>query len=117
MHLTPDTGSPRRWTFLSNHAHVLVCIARDPGARLRDIALSVEVTERTAQRLINQLRDAGALALEKAGRRNHYTLNLDCELRHPLEAGSTVGDLLTMILEDHQLAQIRAAFRKQIHSS
>lgn len=112
MQQNAEPRAPGRWTFLSNNAHVLICIARNPEARLRDIALAVDITERTAQRIINQLREAGVLNLEKAGRRNHYTINLDSELRHPLEAESTVGDLLTTLLDDHELECIRVAFRR-----
>mgnify|MGYP001821834102 CR=1 FL=1 len=112
MQQTAEPTAPGRWTFPSNHAHVLICIARNPEARLRDIALAVDITERTAQRIINQLRDASVLNLEKAGRRNHYTINLDSELRHPLEAESTVGDLLTTLLDDHELERIRVAYRR-----
>jgi hypothetical protein len=65
------------WTFLSNHAHVLVFIAQNPEARLRDIAAGVHITERTTQRIINQLREANVLSMEKIGRRNRYTINLD----------------------------------------
>lgn len=101
------------WTFMSNHAHVLVYIARNPDARLRDIAAAVNVTERTTQRLINQLRDAGVLELEKFGRRNRYAINLDSELRHPMESEATVGDLLSNILDRQILGRIRKAYRKQ----
>ena len=101
------------WTFLSNHAHVLVYVARNPEARLRDIATAVDVTERTAQRIINQLRDAEVLILEKVGRRNHYAINLDSELRHPMEADATVGDLLSNILDKRQLDNIRKAYQAQ----
>jgi hypothetical protein len=98
------------WTFLSNHAHVLVLIAKNPEVRLRDIASEVQITERTTQRIINQLRDASVLCMEKIGRRNRYTINLDSELRHPMEASATVGDLLSNILDKNQLGKIRRAY-------
>ena len=101
------------WTFMSNHAHVLVYIARNPEARLRDIAAAVNVTERTTQRIITQLRDAGVLELEKFGRRNRYAINLESELRHPMESHATVGDLLSNILDRRSLARIRKAYRAQ----
>ena len=65
------TASPaRHWTFLSNHAHVLVCLAQDPDARLRDVALSVGITERAVQKIVSDLAAAGVIERERAGRRN-----------------------------------------------
>lgn len=90
-----DTG--HSWTFLSNYAHVLVTLARDPSARLRDIADQVGITERAAQRIVSQLESAGALQKEREGRRNHYHINPDVPLRHPLEANITVGSLLRVL--------------------
>lgn len=86
------------WTFLSNHAHVLICLARNPGVRLREIADKVGITERSAMRVITQLDEAGYLTRDKQGRRNHYTITLDAMLRHPIEAHCTVGQLLEMVL-------------------
>ena len=85
------------WTFFSNYAHVLVCLARDPSARLRDIAAHVGVTERAAQRIVGQLESAGVLSKVRDGRRNRYQIDLNCPLRHPLEAHKTVGSLLKMV--------------------
>jgi len=82
------------WTFLSNHAHVLVCLARDPEARLRDIANEVGITERRTTTIVSDLVEAGALSVSKVGRRNHYRINRAARLRHPLESNKTVGDLL-----------------------
>lgn len=82
------------WTFLSNHAHVLVCLARDPEARLRDIAAEVGITERTANAIVSDLEAAGVLSITKVGRRNSYRLDRSARLRHPLESDKTVGDLL-----------------------
>lgn len=86
------------WTFLSHHAHVLVCLAENPGIRLRDVAEKVGITERSAMRVITQLDEAGYLTRDKDGRRNHYTIALDAHLRHPIEAGCTVEQLLQMVL-------------------
>jgi DNA-binding MarR family transcriptional regulator len=86
------------WTFLSNHAHVLICLARNPGVRLREIAETVGITERSAMRVITQLDEAGYLKRDKQGRRNHYTIALDAKFRHPVEAHCTVGQLLEMVL-------------------
>ena len=85
------------WTFFSNYAHVLVCLARDPSARLRDIAAHVGVTERAVQRIVGQLESAGVLTKVRDGRRNHYQIDLNCPLRHPLESHKTVGSLLEMV--------------------
>lgn len=107
------SGKVIGWTFLSNHAHVLVFIAQNPEARLRDIAAGVHITERTTQRIINQLRETNVLCMEKIGRRNRYTINLDSELRHPMEADVTVGDLLSNILDTRHLGRIRKAYLAQ----
>ena len=63
------------WAFLTNHAQVLVCIARDPGVRLRDIGERVGITERAAHRIVAELADAGYITRQRNGRRNHYTIN------------------------------------------
>jgi DNA-binding transcriptional ArsR family regulator len=85
------------WTFLTNHAHVIVCVARDPGMRMRDIADRVGITERAAQRIVAELVEAGYLDRKRDGRRNQYTLNADLPLRHPLERGNAIGDLLGIL--------------------
>ena len=82
------------WTFLTNHAHVLVVLSRDPRARIRDIAGAVGITERAALRIVGELEDAGYLQRTRDGRRNRYTLNLDLPFRHPLEGGHAVSDLI-----------------------
>ena len=88
---------PEDWTFLTNHAHVLLAIARDPTLRLRDIADLVGITERTAVGIVSDLERAGYIRREKVGRRNHYVLNPDLPMRHPLEAHHEVGQLLAAI--------------------
>lgn len=104
------TASPsRHWTFLSNHAHVLVCLALDPDARLRDVALSVGITERAVQKIVTDLEEAGVLVRERAGRRNSYRLNLEVPLRHALESHKTVGTLLTLVLDRAGLKRVRTA--------
>jgi DNA-binding Lrp family transcriptional regulator len=103
------TASPgRHWTFLSNHAHVLVCLALDPDARLRDVALSVGITERAVQKIVSDLEEAGAILRERAGRRNSYRLNLDVPLRHALESHKTVGTLLSLVLDRAGLKRVRS---------
>ncbi|MDQ1013486.1 hypothetical protein QFZ43_000035 [Streptomyces afghaniensis] len=78
------------WTFLTNHARVLLSIARSPSARIRDIAAACRITERTAQNIVSDLEEVGYLHRQRNGRRNQYTLRLDQPLRHPAEAGLTV---------------------------
>ena len=85
------------WTFLTNHAHVLLCIARDPGIRLRDVATEVQITERAAQRIVAELVEAGYLERQREGRRNRYRLNDQLPLRHPLEQHHGIGELLGLV--------------------
>jgi DNA-binding MarR family transcriptional regulator len=86
-----------QWTFLTNHAHVFLCLARDPGVRLRDVAEKVGITERAAQRILADLEAEGYVKSEKVGRRNHYAVNPNLPLRHPLEVDQSVGNLLRLI--------------------
>ena len=85
------------WTFLSNHSHVLICLARDPLLRLREVADSVGITERAVQRIVADLEEAGVITRTRDGRRNHYTIHQELPLRHPVEAGCTVANLLDMV--------------------
>ncbi len=85
------------WTFLTNHAHVMVCLRRDPSARIRDVADAVDITERAAQRIVSELEGAGYLTRTREGRRNSYALHQELPLRHPLEGGHTVGELLDLL--------------------
>lgn len=93
-------STTRHWTFLSNHGHVLVCLARDPDSRLRDVASRVGITERAVQKILGDLEAAGIVRRERHGRRNRYRLDLRQPLRHPLEAHCSVGSLLGMVLDD-----------------
>jgi DNA-binding MarR family transcriptional regulator len=106
----PDTPA-RNWTFLSNHAHVLVCLALDPGARLRDVAQSVGITERAVQKIVGDLESAGVLERERSGRRNSYRLNLQAPLRHALESHQTVGVLLSLVLDHAGLDRLTSSAR------
>jgi len=101
--------APRHWTFLSNHAHVLVCLALDPHARLRDVAAKVGITERAVQGIVGDLEHAGVILRERQGRRNTYRLQLDAPLRHPLEAHRSIRALLAMVLDATQLKRLPAA--------
>lgn len=82
------------WTFLTNYAHVLIAIDRDPELRQRDIAHAVGITVGAVQKIINELERGGYLTHERIGRRNRYHVNPDLPLRHPLEQNHTIGDLL-----------------------
>jgi len=95
------------WTFLSNHAHVLVCIARDPDMSLRAIADAVGVTERATQSIVGDLEAAGYLERRRVGRRNHYVVHEDLPLRHPLDRDHAIGELLALIL-DHPVGSAGA---------
>ena len=94
----PPVASPSAgWTFLTNHSHVLICLHRDPALRTRDIAERVGITERAVQRIVAELEAAGVLTRQKVGRRNTYALHTDRPLRHPVESGHTVAELLSWI--------------------
>lgn len=85
------------WTFFTNHAHVLFCIAADPGIRLRDVAGRVGVTERAAQRIVAELVEAGYLQRARDGRRNRYQVRPDLPLRHPVEHDHRIGEILALL--------------------
>jgi len=91
------TAPESRWSFLSNHTHVLLCVSIDGDLRVRDVAARVGITERAVQRILAELEDAGTIERERVGRRNHYTINPDIHLRHPLEQHHTVGELLELL--------------------
>ncbi len=90
----PDVPS---WTFLTNHAHVLITLHRNPELRQRDIAYAVGITVGAVQKILHELEDAGFVARERVGRRNRYQVNADIPLRHPLENGHSVSDLLVAV--------------------
>lgn len=96
--VSPDLPEPAasRWTFLTHHARVLLEIARDPEARIREVAERIGVTERTVQTIVKDLHEAGYLTRERTGRRNHYKLNPDQPFRYPTEADLPVRRLLDM---------------------
>lgn len=85
------------WTLLSNHGHVLVCLSRDPEARLRDVAADVGITERAVQKIVRDLQDGGMISVTKTGRRNCYRIHKKTCLRHPLEADCTLRDLIGVV--------------------
>ncbi len=86
-----------RWRFVTNHAHVLEVIARDPTARLRDIAAAVGITERTTAQIVNDLEEAGYVKKIRDGRRNRYEVHDELPLRHPQHRHHTVGELIRFL--------------------
>jgi DNA-binding MarR family transcriptional regulator len=94
---TADTDK-RGWTFMSNHAHVLVCVGRDAEVRIRDIAEQVGITERAASRIVADLEADGYLTRVKVGRNNQYRLHQELPLRHPLEQHRRIGELLSLLV-------------------
>lgn len=93
------TPGEHRWTFLSNHAHVLICIARDPDIRMRDVADQIGITERAVMKLVADLEEEGLIRRYREGRRNTYELDLNKPLRHPIENHRTVAELIDLILD------------------
>ena len=91
--LEPEPELPS-WTFLTNHAHVLLAIHRNPELRQRDISHAVGITIGAVQRIIHELEEGGYIESERIGRRNHYRVTADKPLRHPLESDHTIADLL-----------------------
>jgi DNA-binding Lrp family transcriptional regulator len=93
------TGETSHWTFLTNHAHVLLCLAKDASMVMRDIADEVGITERAVQRIIADLDDAGYIERDREGRRNTYRVFADLPLRHSLEEHRSIRDLLELMNE------------------
>jgi DNA-binding MarR family transcriptional regulator len=94
----PEAETPG-WTFLTNHSHVLLCLARDPEISVRQVSLQVGITERSVQRIVAELEAAGYLERNRRGRRNRYAIRRGLALRHPIEMHKRVGDLIAMVLE------------------
>jgi hypothetical protein len=91
-----ERADAKTWTFLTNHARVLICIARTPETRVRDIATKIGITERATQLIISDLAEAGYLTRTRIGRRNAYDINPGRPFRHPAEADHDVHDLITL---------------------
>ena len=89
--------TPPRWDFLTNHAHVLLCVSQDSGIRLRDIAAAVGITERSAHKVLSELVEEGYVLRERHGRRNRYKVKPELPLRHPLVQEREVGELLEVL--------------------
>jgi hypothetical protein len=95
-----SVGAPTNldWTFLSNHAHVLICIAQEPEVRLREVAARVGITERAVQGIVADLEAGGYISHKRKGRRNHYEVHADRPFRHPVAAHCDVSLLLSLIV-------------------
>ncbi len=93
--------SAPNWAFLTNHARVLICIAHDPGIRLRDIGDQLGITERAAHRIIAELAAAGYVSRQRDGRRNHYTINVHLPLPDAIAREQSIGELLTILTATH----------------
>ena len=92
-----DEAAEPKWTFLSNHSHVLICLHQDPELTLREVANRVGITERSVQRILGELEEAGYLRRERRGLRNHYRFKTNAPLRHPIESHCKIGDLIDMV--------------------
>lgn len=92
--LSEQRGEAPKWTFLTNHSHVLVCLQKDPFMTAREIADQVGITERSVQRILTELTEYGVLAKHRDGRRNRYSVDLRVPLRHALEQHRVVADIL-----------------------
>jgi DNA-binding IclR family transcriptional regulator len=95
-----STTEPKNWTFLTNHAQVLLCVAATPDIRLRDVAEHVGITERSTQRILSELVEAGYVNATREGRRNRYTVDRDHAMRHAAQQGHEIGALLEALSEN-----------------
>lgn len=84
------------WTFLTNHAHVLIILAKDPHMRMRDVAARIGITERAVQRIVAELVAGGFIEAIRSGRRNEYRIHGQQRMRHPIEAHRSIADLITL---------------------
>lgn len=95
---TPASAPAPKWTFLTNHTHVLVELRSNPDQVLREVAVNVGITERAVQRIVHELEEAGYLERERIGRRNRYRIPEGRRLRHPIESHTKIDDLLSLIV-------------------
>lgn len=95
-----DKSISHQWTFFSNHGHMLLALAEDPTARLRDLADRVGITERAVHRLLAEMEEAGVITRRREGRRNTYKIKRSARLRHPIESHCCVGDVIDMVQGD-----------------
>jgi DNA-binding IclR family transcriptional regulator len=94
---SPESKS---WRFVTSHTQVLLCLQHNPNIRLRDIAQTVGITERAAQRIVTDLVEADYVTRERVGRRNHYTVNAGLRMRHPSQREHEIGELLDLLRLD-----------------
>jgi DNA-binding IclR family transcriptional regulator len=97
----PNIGQ-KPWTFLTNHAQVLLCLADDPEIRLRDVAARVGITERATQRIVSDLAEAGYVQTTRIGRRNRYSVDREHAMRHTAQLGYDIGTLLKALRPRHE---------------
>ena len=109
MSCVPPESTPPSWTFLTNHSHVLICIARQPDVRLSEVARLVGIGERAVHRIVHELEDAGYLTVIKEGRKNVYEIDLDRPLRHPLESHQHIRSVVAPMLTDKPAKSKRAS--------
>ena len=100
MSLVSTLQSDKPWRFVTNHTQVLLCIARDPEARLKTMAESVGITERAAQRIVRDLVEGGFVERQRVGRRNRYVINRDLRMRHRAQHDHAIGELLDLLKLD-----------------
>ena len=100
-------GEGKRWTFLTNHARVLIHIARNPHTRVRDLAEHIGITEHAAQGIVNDLEEAAYISRTRVGRRNHYTIDPDRPFRHPAEADQRIEGLITLFSRHDRESEMR----------
>ena len=94
----PDPAPPLGWTFLTNHAHVIIALLREPEILVKELAIEVGITERAILRILSELEEGGVLTKTKEGRRNRYEINLKSPLRHPLESHCSLRELVRHLL-------------------
>ena len=94
---SPESKS---WHFVTSHTQVLLCLERNPDVRLRDVAQTVGITERAAQRIVGDLAEGGYVTRQRIGRRNHYTVNRGARMRHPSQIAHEIGQLLDLLHVD-----------------
>lgn len=100
VQITAAENTPR-WTFLTNHSHVLVLLFQHPEMTLRQVALQIGITERAVQRIIAELEEAGIIKRKRIGRNNNYSINNHLPLRHPIECHRNIGELLALCARDN----------------
>ena len=98
--MVTQVKSKPNWTFLTNHAHVMLCLAKNSSLRIRDLAIEVGITERAVQRIISELIEEGYLIRIKDGRRNEYKIENTLPLKHPVEAHKNIIDLVSLIYDE-----------------